>query len=255
MRHYLSLGILSLVLCAAGLAQETPKASPAQKHFALGRKLIQANCVDCMGGGRAGVEQGVSEIEEALKAGYPNKRAAYRLLLDAYLTLSTYTEKDPEAHKTYAEKQTAILKTLIELSPRDPEVLQSYADSLQDPEEKARILAKIVEVDPNRTDAKYELGLITAHKGKTAQGIQMVVEAIARQGDPEVLRTYELGLIALMNDVHCPMPDAERWNKELNQAYEKATQGAGDPTAVSDFKKRFLEVVEKQPCLAASKAN
>src|SRR5205823_9479952 len=101
---------------------------------------------------------------------YRNKKAAYKLLLNAYSDLATYTEKDPPAHQAYAEKRNQILKELVALSPRDPNVLKEYADSLQDADQKAPILAKILELNPKLTAVQYELGLITAQKGKAAEG-------------------------------------------------------------------------------------
>jgi hypothetical protein len=248
MKNFWSIGFLSLMVSFAGFASGQAAVKPGQKQFVLGRKLIQSNCVDCMDGSRAGMEQGIRQIEEALKAGYPNKKAAYKLLLSAYANLATYTEKDPPANQAYAQKSAHVLKKLLNLSPRDPELLKLYADSLQDPDEKAAVLTKIVALNPNLTDAKYELGLITAQKGKTADGIQMVEDAIAYQGDPDSLRNYVQGMINLLDEVKCPLADAEQWNTKLNEAYDKATQGDGDPAAFSAFKKSFLEVVGKQPC-------
>jgi hypothetical protein len=266
MKNFWSIGFLSFVVSfsgfAAGHAAVKPgqttvnpgqAAKPGQKQFVRGRRLIESNCVDCMGGGRAGLEQGIRLVEEALNAGYPNKKAAYKLLLNAYAELATYTEKDPAAHQAYAEKRSQVLKKLVEMSPRDPEVLKEYADSLQNPDEKAAVLAKVVELNPNQSDARYELGLITARKGKVVAGIQMVAEAIVHQGDPDALRNYVQGLINLLDEVKCPLPDAEQWNTKLIEAYNKATQGAGDPAVLSDFKKSFLEAVGKQPCASASK--
>ncbi len=255
MKNFWSIGVLSLVVSLAGFAPGQAAVKPGQKQFARGRQLIQANCVDCMGGSRAGMEEGVRQIEAALKAGYPNKRAAYKLLLSAYADLATYTEKDPSAHQAYAEKNAQVLKKMVELSPKDSEVLKLYADSVQDPEEKARVLAKIVEINPNLLDARYELGLITTRKGKTAEGIQMVEDAIAHQANPDSLRNYVQGLINLLDEIKCSLPDAEQWNTKLNEAYDKGTQGAGDPAVLSDFKKSFLDVVGKQPCARASKAD
>jgi tetratricopeptide (TPR) repeat protein len=126
---------------------------------------------------------------------------------------------------------------------------------LQNPDEKAAVLNKIVELKPNLSDAKYELGLISAQKGKVAAGIQMVKDAIAYQADPDVLRNYAQGLLNLLNEVKCALPDAEQWNTKLNQAYDKATQGAGDPAAMADFKKNFLQMVRKQSCGSASKTD
>jgi hypothetical protein len=129
MKNFWSIGFLSLVVSFTGFASGQAATKPGQKEFARGRHLIQSNCVDCMGGGRAGMEQGIQQIENALKAGYPDKKAAYKLLLNAYSNLATYTEKDPPEHQAYAEKQSEVLKKLVELSPKDPEVLKEYADS------------------------------------------------------------------------------------------------------------------------------
>jgi hypothetical protein len=208
-----------------------------------------------MGGARAGMEQGVLQIEGALKAGYPDKKVAFRLLLNAYSELSTYTEKDPPAHQAYAKKRAQILNGLVEMSPQDPEVLKEYADSLQDPDEKASALTKIIALNPNLTDARYELGLITTRKGKTPEGIQMVEDAIAQQVDPDGLRNYVQGMISLLDEVKCPLHDAEQWNTKLNRAYDEAIQGVGDRAAMSDFKKRFLDAVRRQPCAGTAKAN
>jgi hypothetical protein len=257
MKHFWSIGILNFVVAFVALGFGQTAVKPGEKQFAEGRQLIQANCVDCMGGSRAGMEQGIHEIEEAIEAGYPNKTATYKLLLNAYTELDTYTEKDPPAHQISTEKRSQVLKKLVEISPRDPEVLQSYADSLQDPDQKAVVLAKMIALNPNLTDARYELGLITARKGKTgegiAEGIQMVEHAITSQRDPDAVRAYAQGLINLLDEVKCPLRDPEQWNTHLNQAYDKATQGVGNPAALADFKKGFLEAVGKQPCASVSK--
>jgi hypothetical protein len=255
MMNVWSISVLSFVVSIAGFAVGQATVKPGQKSFARGRQLIQSNCVDCTGGSRAGMEEGIRAIEDALKVGYSNKRAAYKMLLDAYGELDTYTEKDSSAHKAYARQKSAVLKKLVEVSPKDPEVLQTYADSLQDPAEKAVVLAKIVVLNPNLTDARYELGMITAQKGKTASGIQMMEDAVAQQSDPEVLRNHVQRLINLLDEVKCPLPDAVEWNTKLNDVYDSATQGAGDPAAFSNFKKSFLEVVGKQACASAPKTD
>src|SRR2546423_27412 len=134
MKNLCITGFLILVFSCASFATGQAAAKPGQKQFARGRQLVGSNCVDCMGGSRAGMEEGIREIEAALKAGYPNKKTAYKLLLNAYSELATYTEKDPPAQKAYAEKRSEVLKKLVEISPRDAEILKTYADSLQDPD-------------------------------------------------------------------------------------------------------------------------
>jgi hypothetical protein len=75
-----------------------PPSAPAA-NFEHGRELIQANCVDCMGGNRAGLEEGIKEIEQPIKAGSVQKKEGYQLLLDRYANLLTYSENAPAAHR------------------------------------------------------------------------------------------------------------------------------------------------------------
>lgn len=60
------------------------QAKTVQKQFVSGRQLVKSNCIDCTGGTRAGMEEGIRAVEEALQAGYPDQKAAYKLLLNAY---------------------------------------------------------------------------------------------------------------------------------------------------------------------------
>jgi tetratricopeptide (TPR) repeat protein len=135
----------------------------------------------------------------------------------------------------------------VELSSQDPEVLKEYAESLQDPDEKAAVLTKIIALNPNLTDARYELGLITAQKGRVAAGIRMVEDAIAYQADPDVLRNYVQGLINLLDEVKCPLPDAEQWDTKLNQAYDKATQAPEVRPPCPISKRASWRLWEKNP--------
>lgn len=69
-------------------AQNTPA-----DHFARGKRLIEDNCIDCMGGTQQGEEDGIRELEMALQAHYEKPVDVYKLLADAYANMSTYVEK------------------------------------------------------------------------------------------------------------------------------------------------------------------
>src|SRR5690242_14917925 len=110
-------------------AAVTPAADPspeAADHFAQGKKLIEDNCVDCMGGNRSGLEQGIAKMQKAIDLGYQPAKDPYKLLEDAYANLGIFSE-DKEERKSLAAKQKEIYQRLYELDPRDPQILEDYS--------------------------------------------------------------------------------------------------------------------------------
>lgn len=251
MKRYFILAALTVFFggVTACVAQSHENANPANKQFVHGKHLIQNNCIDCMRGSRAGMEEGIKEVEAALSAGYPNKKAAYKLLEEAYANMTTYTDKDPQRHEIYLAKQSEIAKKLYELAPEDADALQAYADTLPENEEKMKVLKRITEISPNRTDAKYELGLLTARKGNLSKGLELIEAAIQRQANPEVILTYVQGLLNVFDEHGCPLPEENQWLQKSNDAFVKSTSGAGDPQALPEFKKQFLDAVKKHNCV------
>jgi len=89
--------VVLLVSAVIGAQWQQPGTGAAKahedggSHFAAGKKLIQENCIDCMGGTRAGLEHGITEVKNALTGGYPERKAAYELLADAYAEMVTYS--------------------------------------------------------------------------------------------------------------------------------------------------------------------
>ena len=67
-----------------GRAQEVDP----EEYFLRGKKLIEANCGDCMGGTQQGLNEGISELLKSIVYGYKNKVEAYKLLADAYNTVA-----------------------------------------------------------------------------------------------------------------------------------------------------------------------
>ena len=78
-------------LCA--IHQQPAKLPLQQRHYLLAKQLIEDNCVDCMGGTKAGMENGIQEMQAALATGFADDKAAYKLLADAYNAMTTYVRK------------------------------------------------------------------------------------------------------------------------------------------------------------------
>jgi hypothetical protein len=256
-RQCLVLSCMLLALLLTGNAQagkssgiqakaKKPDETAAQ-HFEKGKGLIESNCIDCMGGTQAGMEQGIREIEAALQAGYRDHKAAYQFLSDAYAHMTTYTEKDPEEAKAYSTKRAQIDRKLFELYPDDPEVLQRYESTLQNDAERMVILKRLVKIKPT-PDSKFGLGYLLMKQGNVNEGLPLVRNAIATDSNAEAVLSYVGGLIGLLDEARCPLPEANAWQQQAATAFEKATYGAGDPNAMPEFKKIFLAAVDKVNC-------
>lgn len=78
---------------------------------------------------------------------------------------------------------------MLKAAPNDPEILQRYADRLhEDDPKKEQILRRIVGLDPKRTTAVYELGLITARRDVT-DGFRFLTKAVRQEANPETVIT------------------------------------------------------------------
>jgi len=169
MKNLRSVRFLVLIVSFAGFAASQTAVKPGQKEFVGGTDFDPVQLRGLHGRKPGRTRTRSPPDRRSAKSRVSDKNAAYKLLLSAYANLATYTEKRPPAHRAYAEKQSQVLDKLVAGSPRDPEVLQLYAESLQDPDQKAAVLAKIVAFNPNLPTPGMNWGLITARKGKTAK--------------------------------------------------------------------------------------
>jgi len=88
MKNLRSVRFLVLIVSFAGFAASQTAVKPGQKEFVGGQISIQS--MRGLHGRKPGRTRTRSrQIEEALKAGYPDKNAAYKLLLSAYANLAT----------------------------------------------------------------------------------------------------------------------------------------------------------------------
>lgn len=223
------------------------KLTPTQQ-FAHAKGLIENNCLDCKGGTKAGTQQGIAEMKQAIAAGYPDKVGAYKLLDNAYADMDTYTQKDPKENAANGVERTQSIKVLYKLAPNDPEVLETYAENYaHDNAEKARLLKRVVELDSKRTEALYGLGLITS-ENDVVEGMRIVEQAIVEEKNDEATMTYAQGLTEIMQTHSCGLPHTKSWLDKVSAAYDQATKGEGDPKAMPAFKTEFLKAVKEQNC-------
>jgi tetratricopeptide (TPR) repeat protein len=239
--------VMAMMIAVSCLqAQDTPA-----DHFARGKKLVEDNCIDCMGGTQKGAEEGIRELEMALQAHYENPVAAYKLLADAYAYMSTYVQKDGEAaSRAFQEKEYAVYRKLYELAPDDEEILMDYARTLTDAKEQIPVYRKLLSLNPKNADARFSLGELLFQQGQVKDGLAEMRQGVTLDTDPEGVRTDVLRVIQALEQQHCPLRNAAAYSKEVFKAEAAATQGPSDPQPMTIFKKRFVAALEQHSCPA-----
>ena len=58
------------------------RSAEAARQFLVGKQLIEANCVDCMGSSATGVVRGLAALNDAMELGKPGRKAVYALLVE-----------------------------------------------------------------------------------------------------------------------------------------------------------------------------
>jgi tetratricopeptide (TPR) repeat protein len=226
--------------------------SPAEAadHFAEGKKLIEDNCVECMGSKRSGLEQGIAEMQKAIDLGYQPTKDAYKLLENAYGNLRTFSE-DQDERNSFEAKHKEIYQRLYELDPRDPQVLEDYAEFVATTnDEKLKVLQQAVEIDPKRANAQFLLSLSLIQKKDFANGISALQEAVKNESNTDSLLNEVGRTLEALDKNGCSVPavDQEHWSEEGNSAFSKSTFREGDPKAIPEFKERFLKFTNGLSC-------
>lgn len=226
--------------------------SPAEAadHFAEGKKLIEDNCVECMGSNRSGLEQGIAEMQKATDLGYQPAKDAYKLLANAYGNLRTFSE-DKGERNSFETKQKEIYQRLYELDPRDPQILEDYAQFVATTnDEKLKVLQQAVEIDPKRANAQFLLSLSLIQKKDFANGISALQEAVKNESNTDSLLNEVGRTLEALDKNGCTVAavDQEHWSEEGNSASSKSTFREGDPKAIPEFKERFLKFTNGLSC-------
>jgi tetratricopeptide (TPR) repeat protein len=242
----LSLLLPGIILAVAALqAQDSPP-----DHFARGKKLVEDNCVDCMGGSREGEEAGIKELDLALRA-HERPVEAYKLMAEAYANLTTYARSESES-QAFRNQEYEIYRRLYQLAPDDPQVLMQYAQTVTDNKEQVSIYQKLVILDPKNADGRFSLGYALLQQNQVKEGTEQIRQAVVLENDSEAVRNYVQRLTEALDQHHCPLKDEAAYNREVVRAEGAATRGAGDPKPMEIFKRRFAAALEHHECAANS---
>src|ERR1700682_2292149 len=172
--------VVTMLMVSFLQAQDTPA-----DHFAEGKKLIEDNCVDCMGGTQKGEEEGIRELETALQEHYAKPVAAYNLLADAYANMSSYVQKNQSDSQAFQHKEYDVYRKLYELAPDDEQVLMDYSLTLTEAKDQIAICRKILSLNPKNADARFSLGELLLQQGNVKEGAGDMGQAVAIESDPE----------------------------------------------------------------------
>jgi tetratricopeptide (TPR) repeat protein len=243
---WIPLVVTTILIVSSVQAQDTPA-----DHFARGKKLVEDNCIDCMGGTQKGEEEGIRELEAALQAHYEQPGAAYKLLADAYANMSTYVGKNPSQSQAFRDEEYGVYRKLYELAPDDEEVLMDYSRTLIDPKDQIAIDRKILSLNPKNADARFSLGELLLQQDNVKEGLEEMRHAVTLERDPESVRNDVQRVIERLDQHHCPLKNAAVYNAEVFKAEAAATQGPGDPQPMAAFKKKFVAALEQHVCAAA----
>ena len=177
--------LAACIVVALLLAPGDPGAQTAAQRVEHGRRLVEANCADCAGATRRGLEEGIAELERALAEGHADDIAAYRLIVAALnvLRLVHAAPDSPEQEAIYA-RQRATYARLLARVPDDAEAHRAYALSLDAsrPEEQIRHLRRAMELADHERAAQDRRALvrILAAAGRTTEHAALAAEAACR---------------------------------------------------------------------------
>lgn len=175
-----------------GIAAAT---SEAEKRFQSGKALIEQNCGDCEEATRDGLQEGINEIKAVLEKGYADKLSAYQLISDAYNTIAiVYAAPDSEEQKALLEKKRVIDEQILALSPNSPRLLYECGISLENKEERLRVMRRVLAIEPTNASARAVVGKLLVKRGQVDDGIKKAIE----HAEPHEKATYQEELNQLL---------------------------------------------------------
>jgi tetratricopeptide (TPR) repeat protein len=169
-----------------------------QSSFARAKVLIEANCADCAHRSQEALEQGIDLGTKAMNAGYPDRAAVLRLLVDAYGTLGVVFLKPntPERTAAFQHRQDT-LKQLIEAVPTDANIRYEYVhwrignteSRLADSDERIDRYRQILAIDPNHEKARFDLAQDLFAKGEDDEALALM-RGLLLSSNSESLKIY-----------------------------------------------------------------
>ncbi len=172
----------------------------AKNHFGQGKRLIDANCGDCVGATKQGLEQGIAEVVKAIQLGYEDKKSAYSLLANAYNTLGiVFSAPSSDEQKATFESRQAVYEELLKLDPQNVQVNYEYAMTLQDTAKQLKILKEVIRLNPSYADAHFSSGVLLIQKGDTEEGIVELERSVQLANEQQV-EVFGRRLIDVLNE-------------------------------------------------------
>lgn len=219
---------ITVFLLLAGLVPAVPGAVLAQDAEQLareGRELIEANCGDCFEGGRAGLEEGIAKLAEALELGLDEPAAGYRDLAGAWSSLAfVYAEPDSVEQKEIFARRQQAWGHYIDLVPDDAEALYEYAVTL-DGDERIAILERLLELVPEHPEALFAIGQHQVEHERVDEGLEKMHHVFERAEGQRAL--YYGRRLRWALDAHGRQTEGKEVARKLRQI-ERGVKPQGD---------------------------
>lgn len=214
--------MLVLLLLAACQGAQQP-ADPAAL-LARGMALIEANCAECMNGTRAGLEKGVASVRQAMELGVADRAAAYRALADAYGQLAWgYAAADSADQKAQVERRIEAFEGLLAIEPNDQPALFEYAISLPGGPRRLAVLERLLELNPDHSEALFVVGEAHLARGDVDSGLAAMQRAFAKADGELAVALGERLLVALRE--HHRAADADQVAQRIKELREQLDDG------------------------------
>jgi tetratricopeptide (TPR) repeat protein len=254
-----------LFVVAVGISPSIAQELGPADHFKRGKELMAAHCRECYGKTKEGLEQAIAELKLALNSGHENKKEAYLLLANglndyAYSYYGKLGQPEEGKKEELLEERRNIFRTLYQLYPEDPEILDLYVREAVDRknlDESLKVYRKLNELRPQNTNWKMTLASLLIQTGSREEGMKLLKEGLERLAREyseieyawRFLERFE-GLVPYLAHIDCPLIHGERWIADLNKAkweFSKAVKAKDEKAkqrAQRDFKPLRDRVVE-----------
>lgn len=134
----------------------------AERHFARARELLTKSTSERSNA--EGVKQSIDEIETAIRLGYPDEAAAYKLLGDAARQMAIGGNRKVPDAAAWEEKARQAYARTVELRPDDSDARLRYSGMLSSPQEQLAQLRLVLAKDPTNSRALFAAGATILEK-------------------------------------------------------------------------------------------
>jgi hypothetical protein len=164
---------------------------PVEPGFAEGKKLIEANCADCAGATKEGLQRGIDVMRDALDTGYVDRAAGLRLLAQAYNELAlVYSEPDSVEHGQALARRRAVLEQLVAFAPGDPGVHYEYVMTFSDRDQRILSLREILAVHSDHEPTRFGLAMSLAERQGSEAEAAGLLKGLVESAEAERAVTY-----------------------------------------------------------------